>query len=564
MARYVKSGTVNTVQEINSELEKIATAMAEALARDGATPNEMSATLDMNSNRIINLPSPTDANSPLRLADRDLITASLSDAEVITNVTVLIATNLQVGDYAITKGYSSVADGGGAEYQIVAGGTGTADGGSFIDLNNGNQAQLISGGALNVKQFGAVGDGVANDTTSWDAWIAAGGDFIPTGSYLVSGVVKKYTVPTFVVTTLNNHASGFQAFETNTTGYNNVAIGYNSLKLNDVGYDNVAVGIQAMKDNTTGNRNTAVGVDALAKNTVGDHNLALGQNALGFNTVGTYNTALGIDALEFGLDNNFNTAIGQYAGLNLDNSSNNTVVGYNTYQAATSGNSNVTLGKDTLRDQNGVDANTAIGTEALRENTTGAFLTAVGYRAGRTNTTGTHLTLIGDQAGFKNTSGTHNIAMGFTASYENLVGTYNIGIGDSALFSNTGSNNVAIGGFAGYNITTGTQNTFIGHSSGFNAGQKVDAVNTTAVGRNAFTTKDNTVQLGNPSVVGIGVGANKIEFLAAVPSTGAWERGDVVYNLSVVAGGSMGWMCVTAGDFAGAAPVFKAMPSVAV
>lgn len=399
----------------------------------------------------------------------------------------------------------------------------------------------------NLKDFGAVGNGVTDDTQSWNSFVAAGSGLIPEGDYLVNGVVKSYIMPTFVKTELNNHAAGYLAFESNTTGYNNFADGYRALQDNTTGFDNVAVGVQAMRKNTTGNRNTAIGVDALAKNTVGDHNLALGQNALGFNTTGTYNTALGIDALEFGLNNNFNTAIGQYAALNLDNSTNNTIIGYNSFQAATVGNGNVTLGFDTLRDQQSVSGNTAIGTEALRENTTGTFLTAVGFRAGRSNTVGTHLTLLGDQAGFKNLSGTHNLAMGFTALYNNQVGTYNVAIGDSALFSNTASNNIGIGGFAGYNITTGTQNTFIGHASGFSGSQKVDVVNSTAIGRGSFTTKDNTVQLGNPSVVGVGVGQNKMEWLATIPTTGTWARGSVVWNLNVSAGGSPGWVCVAAG-----------------
>ena len=442
--------------------------------------------------------------------------------------------------------------------------TASFDGYINHELANGNTLELIRSATLNPKQAGAVGDGVADDTLSWAAWVAASGNLITVGQYLVSAVVKDYEVPTYVTTTLTNHSAGYQAFESNTTGYSNTVSGYKALQKNTTGYDNLAVGVQAMKENTTGNRNTAVGVDVLADNTLGDHNLGIGQNALRANTIGTYNTALGIDALQYGLDNNFNTAIGQYAALNLDNSTGNTVIGYNTFQAATSGNSNVSLGFDTLRDQDGVTGNTAIGTEAARGNTSGTFITAIGFRAGRTNTTGTHLTFVGDQAGFKNTSGTHNIAMGFTALYNNETGTYNVAMGDASLFLCTGSNNTAVGGFAGYTITTGTQNTFIGYFAGFNAGQKVDAANTTAIGRGAFTTKDNTVQLGNPSVVGVGVGANKIEWASSVPSAGIWARGSVVYNLGVVAGGSMGWMCVTAGDFAGTPPVFKAMPDLAV
>lgn len=366
----------------------------------------------------------------------------------------------------------------------------------------------------------------------------------------------------FKVGSLNNTSYGKSSFSANTTGYSNTVVGYRALQVNTVGYDNTVFGVQAMRNNTTGNRNTAIGVDALAKNTTGDHNLALGQNALGFNTTGTYNTALGIDALEYGTNNNFNTAIGQYAALNLENSTGNTVCGYNTFQAATSGNSNVAFGANTLSNQIAVSGNTVVGTDAARDNISGTFINAFGYRAARSNTTGTHITAFGDQAAFKNLDGAHNIALGFTAVYTNISGSWNTGVGDNALFSTTGSNNTAIGGYAGYDITTGTHNTFIGYAAGFGGGQSPTVTNTTAIGRGAATKESNTVQLGNPSVVGVGVGANKIHWLATAPSSGKWSRGDVVFNLSVVAGGSMGWMCVTAGDFAGTPPVFKAMPNV--
>jgi hypothetical protein len=49
----------------------------------------------------------------------------------------------------------------------------------------------------------------------------------------------------------------------------------------------------------------------------------------------------------------------------------------------------------------------------------------------------------------------------------------------------------------------------------------------------------------------------------AAPSAGQWARGDIVWNTAPSAGGSMGWMCVTTGDFAATPPVFKAMPNLA-
>lgn len=410
-------------------------------------------------------------------------------------------------------------------------------------------AMLLHDGDANPYQFGAVGDGVADDTAPWTAWAALSRGLILPGNYLVSAVVKKYTMPTYVATTLNNHAAGYLAFESNTTGYSNTVSGYRAMQKNTTGYDNTAVGVQAMKDNTTGNRNTAVGVDALAKNTTGDHNLALGQNALGFNTTGTYNTALGIDALEFGTTNNFNTAIGQYALLNLEGSNNNVAIGYNVMQAATSGNGNVAMGFYALSEQLAEGGNTAVGTEAGRYNETGEHLTFLGYRAGRTNTGGTHLTYLGDQAGFSTLTGTHNIAVGFTTLYTNTAGTYNTALGDAALFSATGDYNTAVGGQAGLNLTTGSQNTFIGYNAGVSGSQKVDAVNSTAVGRGAFTTRDNFVQLGNATVESLGVGVHKMVWVATNPASGSetWARGDIAWNLSVVAGGSPGWVCVTAG-----------------
>lgn len=57
-----------------------------------------------------------------------------------------------------TLGYYTPGDGGGNDYEIVAAGTGTDDGGSFIDLSgSGLQARGLHGKVLNVKQYGAAG-----------------------------------------------------------------------------------------------------------------------------------------------------------------------------------------------------------------------------------------------------------------------------------------------------------------------------------------------------------------------------------------------------------------------
>jgi hypothetical protein len=55
------------ISTINANNDNIVTALENTLSRDGTTPNTMSATLDMNSNRIINLPDAISISEPINL-----------------------------------------------------------------------------------------------------------------------------------------------------------------------------------------------------------------------------------------------------------------------------------------------------------------------------------------------------------------------------------------------------------------------------------------------------------------------------------------------------------------
>lgn len=57
---------IDTINDNNAAIE---TALENTLSRDGTSPNSMGATLDMNSNRIINLPEPLSNTEPLRVID---------------------------------------------------------------------------------------------------------------------------------------------------------------------------------------------------------------------------------------------------------------------------------------------------------------------------------------------------------------------------------------------------------------------------------------------------------------------------------------------------------------
>jgi hypothetical protein len=90
----------------------------------------------------------------------------------LENVAELKATNIAVGERVETYGYYVGGDGGRSIYRIVAGGTGPADDAFFINMANGNQAQLILAdpATMHVRQLGCIADGVTSD----DARIAIG------------------------------------------------------------------------------------------------------------------------------------------------------------------------------------------------------------------------------------------------------------------------------------------------------------------------------------------------------------------------------------------------------
>lgn len=98
--------------------------------------------------------------------------------------------NLDEGDCCITLGYYSANDGGGAKYKIIDSAE-TADGGSLIALNNGLKAQLIvENNTINVKQFGAKGDGTTDDTAKITLAISKCPNvYLPTGSYKLTSKI---------------------------------------------------------------------------------------------------------------------------------------------------------------------------------------------------------------------------------------------------------------------------------------------------------------------------------------------------------------------------------------
>lgn len=153
---------------INSNSVLIEEAVENTLSRDGRAPNTMAASIDMNSNSLINLAAPTAANDAARWID-------VTDAVELTGQVVPSLT-------------------GNADKFLSTDGTTL----SWLDpLFYPRTSAEIAAGVTpttykyepgNVKRYGAVGDGAANDTTPFVNAAATGHNvLVPAGSYLVNG-----------------------------------------------------------------------------------------------------------------------------------------------------------------------------------------------------------------------------------------------------------------------------------------------------------------------------------------------------------------------------------------
>jgi len=233
----------------------------------------------------------------------------------------------------------------------------------------------------------------------------------------------------------------------------------------------------------------------------------------------------------------------------------NTALGNTALNAITTGNENTAIGYRAMQATTTGDGNTIVGAYSFIVNTTGRLNTAIGTATLNSNITGNNNIAIGRTALYKNSSGSSNIAIGVNSLNLNVVGNSNTAVGDFALYKVTGSYNVAMGGGALQNMTTGsdnvgigtnagngmtantngntllgvnagrsltsptTNNIFIGLSAGYHASQKVDAVNTMAIGESAYTTADNQYVYGNTSVTEHNFRSGKVIMTYAADTT---------------------------------------------
>lgn len=117
---------------------------------------------------------------------------------VFDSIAALRAVDITKYTRFFLTGYYNPGDGGGGDYYYNPNDTTSADnGGSIIIASAGPQPTariylaVTGAGVISCKQFGAVGNNIADDTVALNNWLALGGNlYLAPGTYKTTGVLK--------------------------------------------------------------------------------------------------------------------------------------------------------------------------------------------------------------------------------------------------------------------------------------------------------------------------------------------------------------------------------------
>lgn len=341
---------------------------------------------------------------------------------------------------------------------------------------------------VNVRDFGAKGDGVTDDTAAFEAAEALGRCiFVPHGTYYVTKNLSGSYIGDWANITKTPGQMGWRlsnlilgggctivGMDTgNTSALESLDVANAQLTLIGRGCgrnlgsgadSTTAIGQGCISGESiddelsdyspyTGVDNVLIGFHAGKRVTSGSSNVGIGRDSLNCITDGTGNTAVGATSLQQLFHGSSNTCVGRRAGMRMG-----TTVDASGNRVSTESVSN----------------NTFVGESAGREARTGVWNTYVGQNAGR-GVTSEETPLTGTSTGQRNT----------------VVG------GDAFTSVSSGSSNTIIGQAAGGSITTGSDNVVIGKGAGVALVSSSGAV---IIGSNAAasaTSATNCIVIGN-------------------------------------------------------------------
>lgn len=252
-----------------------------------------------------------------------------------------------------------------------------------------------------------------------------------------------------------------------------------------------------------------IGYGAMAAATGTTNAVAIGNLALSSNTASNGLVAIGSRAMRDSVDCIDTTMVGNRAGASMTTGVGATGIGFRVLEFATQSRDATGVGDSALWLYQGFGG-TAVGYRAAEYTTGGDAGVYLGRASGVNRADGERCVFVGaESGGFPDATVDPDTGAGAVSAGDRAVG-----VGYRALANTTGDDHVGLGDQAGAVITGGSGSIFIGSGAGNDASQKVDAVNSVAIGQGAWTTADNQTVLGNASVthtavrgqVGIGLG----------------------------------------------------------
>lgn len=349
---------------------------------------------------------------------------------------------------------------------------------------------------VNVKNFGAKGDGTTDDTAAFNLAAKNGVVYVPAGTYRISNpydlgrTAEFYGDGLLVFDDAEHRRRGGSSGSLVVRERYTLFYDYERQEDVSVTFDGIEQAFSWVDAYTIEAPGSDVSTDVRIHVKNGRYRLGkMPVMVRSFNSLAQSgaDVAPSDDAAQSVQGAN-NTALGARALAHLTTSVNCTAVGSRAAQSITTAHNQTAIGFQALYRSNG-DGNTAVGSIAGEWLTTGTFNSLYGCEAGKKLTTGSYNVAVGYDSLGEQQTGSYNVAVGYRASgntgnkeksYTTALGCfagdlssgnnctyigYRAGCGDGV---SLGEDNVALGMFALRNVTSGQQNTVLGTGAASN------------------------------------------------------------------------------------------------